>query len=136
MAALVPNFHFFGQCADAMALYTLAFGAETTYCLRYGEAADDAYDAPGEYIYHAEMLLYGQRIMLSDGVGGAMAKEPPMSLAVMFADMQALMHAYDVLIKQGTIIYPLKETGYAEGFVSLYDAYGVRWELMCERKSA
>ena len=59
---VTPNFHFHGDCEEAMLLYQKAFSGEITCMLRYRDANPEDYSADSrwnDYIYHAEMLLHG-----------------------------------------------------------------------------
>ena len=73
MTRITPNFNFDGRCADAIALYEQAFHAQVDYVLRYRDA--DPQDLSmtltkeqEDYVYHAEMHIGGQRIMLCDNL--------------------------------------------------------------------
>lgn len=68
---IVPNLHFNENCEGALKLYESAFGARRTVFLRYKDAnpadMEPVLDADlQEYVYHAEILICGQRIMLTD----------------------------------------------------------------------
>lgn len=137
MPRITPNFHFKGNAAEAMALYTRAFGAETIVLLRYADANVADLDAPYPenqlaLVYHAEMLLYGQRIMLSDAPVGTMPSDASLSLVITLDTADQVRAAYAILQEGATIIHPMKDSSYSSCFVSLRDRYGIRWELMTE----
>ena len=133
---IVPNLHFSGDCESAIELYEHAFKAKRTILLKGKDAdprdVDEAVDdATAELVYHAEILINGQRIMLNDNTN-ALRWGTNVSLMVSFDSVEAVKEAYAVLKDGAKIIVPFKETTYSSGFVSLIDRYGVRWELMKE----
>lgn len=133
---IVPNLHFSGECESAIELYERAFKAKRTILLK-GKDADPrdvdevADDETSEFVYHAEILINGQRIMLNDNTN-ELRWGTNVSLMVSFDSVEAVKEAYEILKDGAKIIVPFKETTYSSGFVSLIDRYGVRWELMKE----
>lgn len=70
---IVPTLHFGGTCREAIHVYERAFNGTISCLISCGQAHDPKYDpllseAQREYVYHAELLLGGQRIILSDNV--------------------------------------------------------------------
>lgn len=135
---LTPNFHFWGDCAQAIDLYRRAFSAQVLTRLRYQDAqAEDFVPQPGEEqrVYHAELLLGGHlRVMLSDEEGCAPdATLNRVSLTVTLDTAQAVLQAAETLGEGGRIRVPLCSTTYSSAFVSLIDRFGVRWEIMTEQ---
>ena len=84
-------------------------------------------------VYHAEMLLQGQRIMLSDERRGHLPAENPLSLAITFNTAEQVRRASELLLEGGQVIHPLQRTTYSSCFISLRDKFGMRWELMTEQ---
>ena len=70
MLIVTPNFHFKGQCKEAIELYKKAFGAEVKVLLCRSDANPQDYIVkdPNQngLVYHAEIYIGTQRIMLSD----------------------------------------------------------------------
>lgn len=137
MPKAVPNLHFAGQCEAALALYEKALGARRTFMMRYGETDLKALETPltqaqKAYVYHAEMALYGQRVLLSDDLQGVDSGWIPVSLTVLFETPEQVHGAYALMREGATVIHEMTETAYSAAFVSLRDRYGVRWELMTE----
>ncbi len=133
---IVPNLHFHGECEAAIELYEQAFGAQRTVFLRYQDADPRDFDLEGnqayqEYVYHAEMRIGGQRIMLTDHTQ-ALAEGRNLSLLISFDQKADVLAAYEHLKIGAQILAPLTETTYSGCFVSLIDRYGIRWELMVE----
>lgn len=139
MPSLVANFHFTGgHCAGAMRLYAEAFGAKPLFVLRNADANPADFDMPltpeqAGRIYHAEMEIFGQRVMMSDALEDGAGGWPPLSLVVVMETAVQVMDAYAVLSEGAEIIHPMTETTYSGAFVSLRDRYGVRWEIMTEK---
>lgn len=70
---ITPTLNFGGTCREAIHLYEKAFQGKIACLITYREANDPAYmplldDEQKEYIYHAELLLGDQRIIMSDHV--------------------------------------------------------------------
>ena len=133
---IVPNLHFDGDCEKAIELYERAFKTKRTILLKNKDAdprdIDEAVnDEDLERVYHAEMLINNQRLMLNDNAN-ELLRGTNVSLMVSFDSVEEVKAAYDVLREGARIIVPFKETTYSHGFVSLIDRYGVRWELMKE----
>ncbi|MDR0929522.1 MAG: VOC family protein [Oscillospiraceae bacterium] len=136
MPSITPNLHFAGHCRDAIALYKQAFDAELTALLTESDANPRDWTSRGntrDLVYHAEMRIGGQRIMMSDFAPDAPLSEThPMSLVVTFDTAEAVQAAYALLEPGGRIIHPMHSTTYSACFVSLVDRFGMRWELMTE----
>ena len=133
---IVPNLHFDGDCEKAIELYERAFKVKRTILLKNKDANpldvdEAANDEDPERVYHAEMLINNQRLMLNDNAN-ELLRGTNVSLMVSFDSVEEVKAAYDVLREGARIIVPFKETTYSHGFVSLIDRYGVRWELMKE----
>jgi len=133
---IVPNLHFDGDCEKAIELYERAFKTKRTILLKNKDANPRDVDEPIddkelERVYHAEMLIDNQKIMLNDNTN-ALQRGTNVSLMVSLDDVEDVMEAYEILKEDAKIIVPLKTTTYSSGFVSLIDRYGVRWELMQE----
>lgn len=121
---MLPNMHFAGQCEAAMALYEAALGAEAL-SLHRGEDGR---------VYHAEMMICGQRVLMTDEASDDLSADHiSVSLAVLFDTPAAVADAFAAMEPGATVIHPLAETAYSGAFVSLVDRFGIRWELMHER---
>jgi PhnB protein len=136
MPAITPNLHFAGHCREAIALYQKAFGAELTALLTESDANPRDWTSRGDtrdLVYHCEMHIGGQRLMMSDFAKDTPLPEThPMSLVVTFDTVDAVQAAYALLEPGGQIVHPMHSTTYSACFVSLIDRFGMRWELMTE----
>jgi PhnB protein len=133
---ITPNFHFNGECKQALKLYEKAFNAKITLLLYCSDAdpsdlSVELSDKEKGYVYHAEMMIGNQRFFFSDSL-----REIPngknISILVTFDNVSDVKAAYDILIDGGTEITPPTESTYSTCFTSLVDRYGMRWELMTE----
>lgn len=138
---IAPNYHFNGDCREALALYARAFNAEITVLMHYRDArpedmqVDGLSDHAKGRVYHAEMLIAGQRFMFSDSLN-EVPRGQNISMVVLFETPDAVKSAMAVLAEGGTVLTPLQTTTYSGAFVSLVDRFGMRWELIAERAGA
>lgn len=137
MPIVTPVFNFNGQCEEAIELYKKAFGATVTVFLRYLDADKRDYDkqltdTQKNMIYHSEMLIGNQRLMLSDIIEFELTKSISEFLTVTFDTADEVRKAYEVLEAGGSVIYPLQSTTYSSCMASLIDKFGFRWGLMTE----
>ena len=75
MPILTPTLNFAGRCEEALRLYEKAFKGKVSCLLRYkeGKKEDSHWQLTKEqenYIYHAELLIGSQRIMMCDNIDG------------------------------------------------------------------
>jgi PhnB protein len=137
MPILTPNLHFRGDCLEAIELYRRAFGAELKSLLRYSDANPEDFAQKRadqrDFVYHAELLLAGQRVLLSDEEESLPRVGIPASLALSFDTADEVRAAFEVMKAGARIVHPIARTSYSSCFVSLIDRFGVRWELMTEQ---
>lgn len=138
MVLITPNFNFNGCCEEALNLYKKAFNAEIGCLLRYSEANKEDFkkelsDEEKRYIYHAELNLGTQRIMMCDNIDVPFATSFSLSLTVTFDTKEEVRQAYDILKEGSTTIYPLQSTTYSSCMVVFVDKFGFRWGLMTEQ---
>lgn len=117
MATITPNFNFNGKCYEALKLYQEAFNGKITCLIRNRDATWEAFqkdltDDEKEYVYHAEMCIGNQRIMMCDNFD---------------------VPSFDIMKEGCEVIYPLHSTAYSSCFVSFYDRFGFRWTIMTEQ---
>ena len=138
MVLITPNFNFNGCCEEALNLYKKAFNAEIGCLLRYSEAQKEDYDRElsdeeKRYIYHAELNLGNQRIMMCDNIDVPFVTSFSLSLTVTFDTKEEVNQTYDILKEGSTTIYPLQSTTYSSCMVVFVDKFGFRWGLMTEQ---
>ena len=70
---IVPTLNLGGSCREAIKMYEKAFNGKISCLITYREADDPEYNPllkenQKEYIYHSELVLGNQRIIMSDQV--------------------------------------------------------------------
>lgn len=137
MVQVTPNLHFNGQCKQAIQLYREAFGAQVKTLLCESDADPNdwvATEDTKDLIYHCEVFIGGQRIILSDSADlQAEIRNHTMSLVITFDSSEEVKSAFSRLSDGCTIVHPMQSTTYSSCFVSLIDRFGMRWELMTEQ---
>ena len=133
---VTPNFHFRGDGKQAIELYKRAFGAEVKVLLCNSDANLEDCVAVDEkqkdLVYHADIYIGEQRIILTDDPEAPLPNTNPLSLLVTFESAEEMKIAYEMMADDATIVYPLQSTTFSSCFVSLVDKFGMRWELMIE----
>ncbi len=138
MAIITPNFNFAGRCEEAIKLYQKAFDAKVGSLLRYSDANKSDWDkklSPEQekYIYHAELFIGDQRIMLCDNLDVNLVKSTALSLTITFDTKEEVKRAYEILQEDSQTIYPIQSTSYSSCMVVFIDKFGFRWGLMTEQ---
>ena len=135
---IVPTLNFAGKCNQAIHMYEEALCGTITCLLTYGEADDPAYNAmihedQKDYIYHGEIIIGGQRIIMSDHVDMEFTTCYTNFLTVMFDTKEEVQRAYEIMKEGSKTIYPIAETQYSDCRVVFVDRFGIRWGLMTEK---
>lgn len=138
LAIITPNFNFAGRCEEAIALYQKAFNAKVGCLLRYSDGNKSDWDkklTPEQenYIYHAELFIGDQRIMMCDNMDVDLAKSTALSLTVTFDTKDEVKQAYNILREDSETIYQMQSTTYSSCMVVFIDKFGFRWGLMTEQ---
>lgn len=135
---IVPTLNFGGNCREAIHLYEKAFHGKINCLITYGEANDPAYNPllqenQKEYIYHAELELGKQRIIMSDHVDMAFQTCYSNFLTIMYDTKEEVQRAYEIMKERSTAIYPMEATPYSSCRVVFVDRFGIRWGIMTEQ---
>ena len=135
---IVPTLNFGGKCREAVHMYEKAFGGRINCLITYGEADDPAYNSKlkegqKDYIYHSELLLGGQRIIMADHVDIEFQTCYSNFLTLMFDTKEEVQRAYEVMKEGSKTIYPMEATPYSSCRVVFVDRFGIRWGLMTEQ---
>lgn len=136
---ITPTLNFSGQCREAIHAYAAAFGGEITCLMTYRDADDPAFtahrtEAQLDSVYHAELLLDGQCIILCDNYDIPATTCCSNFLTLMFDTPEEVHRAYAGIREGAQIIYPLQATWFSAARVVLVDRFGIRWGLMTEKK--
>lgn len=138
MILVTPNFQFSGNCEDAIYLYEKAFETKVDFILHYSDAKKEDFnieltEKEKKYVYHAEMKIGSQRIMLADIITFKINQGNSLFLTVTFAEKEDVEKAFNVLKDKGEILIPLRKTTYSSCTGTLIDKFGIRWGLMTEQ---
>lgn len=135
---IVPTLNFGGNCHEAIQLYEKAFSGKITCLVTYGEANGPAFhpllkEDQKDYIYHSELVLNGQRIIMSDHVDIAFQTCYSNFLTIMYDTDEEVKRAYEIMKAGSKTIYPLEATAYSSCRVVFVDRFGIRWGIMTEK---
>lgn len=139
MAIITPNFNFGGQCEEALNLYIKVFNAKLGCLLRYSDADKEDMDQSKlteeqkRYVYHSEIYIGGQRIMMSDNISLPYKTGLALSLVVTLDTKEEVLAAYEIMREGGEIVRPVRSTTYSSCEVVLVDKFGIRWNIMTEQ---
>ncbi|MBR3764071.1 MAG: VOC family protein [Clostridia bacterium] len=136
---ITPTLNFGGQCREAIHSYAEAFGGEIACLVTYHDAGDPAYlphltEEQKDWVYHAELLLDGQRIIMSDHADIAFTTCYSNFLTLMYDTKEEVHRAWAAIREGSTVIYPLAATPYSAARVVFVDRFGIRWGLMTEAR--
>jgi len=135
---IVPTLNFGGNCRQAIHMYEKAFKGKISCLITYGEANDPAYmpllkEGQEEYVYHSELVLNDQRIIMSDHVDIEFQTCYSNFLTIMFDTKEEVQQAYEVMKEGSKTIYPMEATPYSSCRVVFVDKFGIRWGIMTEQ---
>ncbi len=135
---IVPTLNFGGNCRDAIQMYEKAFHGKIACMITYGEANDPAYipllkENQKDYIYHSELVLENQRIIMSDHVDIEFQTCYSNFLTIMYDTKEEVQRAYEIMKEGSKTIYPLEATPYSSCRVVFVDRFGIRWGIMTEQ---
>ena len=107
---IVPTLSFGGNCREAIHMYEKAFNGKISCLITYGEANDPAYNPllrenQKEYIYHSELILGNQRIIMSDHVDIEFQTCYANFLTIMYDTKEEVQKAYEIMKEGSTTIY-------------------------------
>ncbi|WP_250471925.1 VOC family protein [Caballeronia sp. GAFFF1] len=121
---------FNGDCADALALYQAAFGAQIETLIRFRDTPDAA-NVPAEWhdkVMHALFSVGGTAIMVSDGQFGQPQRDyHGFTLSIGADSSESGERAFNALSEGGTVLTPWQSTFFTAGFGMLKDRFGVPW---------
>lgn len=131
------NPEFFRSLPPCHGAVRQAFGGTIRCRITYGQANAPAYlpllgEDQLDYIYHGELMLGSQRIILSDHVDLPLGTCYRNFLTVMLDSKEEVERAYEVMKEGSTTIYPLEVTPYSAARVVFIDRFGIRWGIMTE----
>ena len=86
-----------------------------------------------DYIYHSELILGDQRIIMSDHVDLEFTVCYSNFLTVMYDTKEEVQRAYKLMKEGSTTIYKMEATPYSSCRVVFVDRFGIRWGIMTEQ---
>ena len=127
-----PYLFFSGNCAEAIAFYRQAVGAEVIMQMQYKDSpmpqgSPGCAPMAGDKIMHARIKIGGSTIMMSDGPGGDGRKFDGFSLSLTVATVADADRYFKALVEGGHATMPLAETFFSPRFGMLQDRFGVLW---------
>ena len=135
---ITPTLNLGGTCREAIQMYEKAFEGKITCLISYREANDPAYlpllsEEQKDYIYHAELVLGNQRIIMSDHVDIEFTVCYSNFLTIMYDTKEEVQRAYEVMKAGSKTIYEMEATPYSSCRVVFVDKFGIRWGIMTEQ---
>ena len=135
---IVPTLNFGGNCGEAIQMYEKAFRGQIICLITYGEADDPQYnpllrDNQKNYIYHAELLIGEQKIIMSDHVDIEFQICYSNFLTMMYDVKEEVQRAYEIMREGSKTIYTMETTPYSSCRVFFVDRFGIRWGIMAEQ---
>ena len=131
---VVPTLNFGGNCREAIHLYEKAFHGKISCLITDREANDPAFNPllkenQKEYVYHSELVLGDQKIIMSDHVDIEFQTCYSNFLTIMFDTKEEVQQAYELMKEGSKTIYPMEATSYSACRVVFVDKFGIRWGL-------
>lgn len=94
---VTPNFHMNGNCKEAIKLYEKALQAEVVSVYCYSDAHPEDYQASqdeADLVYHAEIKIGQQRILMTDDIQSSLPKGNTISLIITFETSDEVKKAF------------------------------------------
>jgi len=137
MPKIEPMFLFDRQCEEALNVYKKAFNGEVVVMIRFSEAVDVnefklESEADKNLIYHAQMIIGSQRILLADNLFNSYISKGTSSMypVMIFEDAKQVEQAFDILKEGAKVINPISSTSYSSCVTTFIDKFGIHWDMM------
>lgn len=135
---IIPTLNFGGTCREAIKMYEKAYEGKITCLISYREANDPAYmpllnEEQKDYIYHAELVIGNQRIIMSDHVDIEFSVCYSNFLTIVYDTKEEVQRAYEIMKEGSKTIYKMEATPYSSCRVVFVDKFGIRWGIMTEQ---
>lgn len=131
--------NFSENAKEALLFYQKVFKTKDPYILTYGEYKEDPnYTAPDQIkalIMHAEIEIFGSKVMISDtpqGFGFDFVMGNNFSVAVTSNDKLKIKDAWDLLKEGGRVVTELGVQPFVSYYGYLFDKFGVGWQFIGE----
>jgi PhnB protein len=130
-----PYLFFEGRCAEALAFYKRALGAEVTMLMRFKESPEPPPPGmvpPGseDKVMHACFRVGETAVMASDGRCQGHPSFSGFALSLTAPDDAAAERLFAALAEGGQVQMPLAKTFFASRFGMVADRFGVPWMIV------
>ena len=134
---LTTYLFFNGNCEEALAFYTKAFGAKPVMLVRYGDtpAAKESSPAILQKIIHGRIAIGDDFIMACDAPPDRYKEQAGFSVNIGVETPEEAERLFKALSEKSEICMPMAETFWAQRFGMLDDQFGVSWMINCEKKA-
>ena len=131
---IIPFLHFNnGKAADALAFYEKVFGAKSDIVTYKDMGAPNLSEAEQNYVAHAELVVFGCRLFVSDCPPGAeMPEGENFSISINISDKAELTRVYSELSEEGQIIHELSKTPWSDAYGMIKDKLNIIWQFNLE----
>lgn len=123
-----------GVTREAVQLYEQAFNAEPAKVMTFRDMPENEGHVPEaamDLVMHANMEIFGSRVMFSDTLPGMEhTVGNNITVAVLHDDVSKLEHAFNTLAEEGgKVVMPLQETPWSKRYGQVTDRFGVEWQF-------
>lgn len=131
-----PYIYFYGECQDAVDLYSKAFKTNPKGIMRFSDVPPNPNMPPlpeeqKNWIIQATIQLGDDLIRLSDSFQKKNREGSPVCVSIE-GSIDEIRHAFSVLEEDGKVLNPLAKTFFSPCYGSLIDKFGVQWELAAD----
>lgn len=135
---LNPYLSFDGNCAEAFAAYSEAFGTDITMKMTFGEmpvedGRGEMPEAWADRIAHMSMQVGEVTLMGCDSPPDSYQAPQGVHVSINLSDIAEAERVYGLLSADGAIDMPMTETFWAQGFAIFTDRFGTPWMINCEK---
>lgn len=129
-----PYLVFNGNCAEALAFYQQALGAQVDMIHRFKDSPDPSMCPPGlgDKIMHVSFRVGNNRLMASDGQCQPGQGFSGFHLSIGLKDEARAEQIFAKLSDGGKVQMPLTKTFWAPKFGMVTDRFGVSWMINVE----
>ncbi len=131
---VTPFINFSGLCNCAIEFYEKIFNITDKKVLKFKDMPKSPNfiieDKFKDYILHAEMILNGTKVWLSDTTGD-ITKGDMVSLSIDYNTIDEVKNVFDYLKEDGEILIELAPTFYSPMFGTVKDKFGIIWHIIC-----